>query len=92
MDIQFVLDTFAKAFPDVHKLSSEVSRDWYADRPPGPHIVFNESIGLPILDPMLEGSGTSDEMEAFFECVEAILQDADIDLENLINVEVQERL
>jgi hypothetical protein len=92
MDIQFVLDTFAKAFPDVHKLSSEVSRDWYADRPPGPHIVFNESIGLPILDPMLEGSGTSDEMEAFFECVEAILQDADIDLENLINVEVLERL
>jgi hypothetical protein len=92
MDIQFILDTFAGAFPDVHKRSLEVSRDWYLDEPPGPYLVFNESIALPILDPMLEGSGTSDEMKAFFDCVEAVLQDADIDLENLIKVEVLERL
>jgi hypothetical protein len=92
MDIQFILDTFAGAFPDVHKRSLEVSRDWYLDEPPGPYLVFNESIALPILDPMLEGSGTSDEMEAFFDCVEVVLRDADIDLENLIKVEVLERL
>ena len=92
MDIQFVLDTFAGAFPDVHKRSLEVSRDWYLDEPPGPYLVFNESIALPILDPMLEGSGTSDEMKAFFDCVEVVLRDADIDLENLIKVEVLERL
>ena len=92
MDIQFILDTFAGAFPEVHKRSLEVSREWYLDEPPGPYIVFNESVALPILDPMLEGSGTSDEMKAFFDCVEAVLQDADIDLENLIKVEVLERL
>jgi hypothetical protein len=92
MDIQFVLDTFARAFPDVHELSSEVSREWYADRPPGPHLVFNEAIALPILDPLLDGSGTSDELQAFFDCVEVVLRDADIDLENLIKVEVLERL
>jgi hypothetical protein len=92
MEIQFVLDTFAKVFPDVHELSLEASREWYAERPPGPHLVFNESIALPILDPMLEGSGTSDEMQAFFDCVEALLRDADVALENLIKVEVLERL
>jgi len=92
MDIQFILDTFAGAFPEVHKRSLEVSREWYLDEPPGPYIVFNESVALPILDPMLEGSGTSDEMQAFFDCVEVVLRDADIDLENLVKVEVLERL
>jgi len=92
MDIQLILDTFAAVFPDVHKCSLEVSHEWYLDEPPGPYLVFNESIALPILEPMLRGSGTSDEMEAFFECVEVILRDADIDLENLVKVEVLERL
>jgi hypothetical protein len=92
MDIQFILDTFAGAFPDVHKRSLEVSRDWYLDEPPGPYLVFNESIALPILEPMLEGSGASHEMQTFFDCVEVVLRDADIDLENLIKVEVLERL
>src|SRR5271154_6568311 len=92
MEIQFILDTFAGAFPDVHKRSLEASRDWYLDEPPGPYLVFNESIALPILEPMLEGSGTSDELQAFFDCVEVVLRDADIDLENLIKVEVLERL
>jgi hypothetical protein len=92
MDIQIVLDTFAEVFPDVHKRSLEATREWYLDDPPGPYLVFNESIALPILEPMLKGSGTSDEMEAFFDCVEVVLRDADIDLENLIKVEVLERL
>jgi hypothetical protein len=92
MDIQIVLDTFAEVFPDVHKYSLEVGNDWYLDEPPGPYLVFNQSIALPILEPILQGSGTSDEMEAFFDCVEAILQDADIDLENLVKVEILERL
>jgi hypothetical protein len=92
MDFTFVLDTFAAAFPDVHKRSLEVSDEWYLDEPPGPYLVFNQSIALPILEPILRGSGTSDEMEAFFECVEAILQDADLERENLVKVEVLERL
>ena len=92
MDIQFVLDTFAEVFPDVQKRSLELTREWYADKPPGPYLVFNESIALPILDPMLEGSGTSDEIDAVFDCVEVVLRDADRDLENLVKVEVLERL
>jgi hypothetical protein len=92
MEIQFILDTFAGAFPDVHEHSLEAHRDWYLDEPPGPYLVFNESIALPILEPLLEGSGTSDELQAFFDCVEVVLRDADIDLENLIKVEVLERL
>jgi hypothetical protein len=92
MDIQFVLDTFAGVFPDVHKRSLQVNDEWYLDEPPGPYLVFNQSIALPILEPILEGSGTSDEMKTFFDCVEMVLRDADIDLENLVKVEVLERL
>jgi hypothetical protein len=92
MDFKFVLDTFAGPFPDVHKRSLEASDDWYLDEPPGPYLVFNQSIALPILEPILDGSGTSEEMEAFFDCVEVVLRDADIDLENLVKVEVLERL
>jgi hypothetical protein len=92
MDIQFVLDTFAEAFPDVREHSLEVTREWYGDKPPGPYLFFDGAIASPILEPMLEGSGTSNEIEAFFDCVEVLLRNADLDLENLVKVEVLERL
>ena len=92
MDINVVVDTFGEVFPDVHEFFADLSRDWYADEPPGPYTVFSESIAFPIFVPMLEGSESPAELRKFFGCVEVLLSDSDRDLENLVKVEVLERL
>jgi hypothetical protein len=93
VDFEVVLATYATTFPGVRDRVVAFMAEWYDPHPPGTYVLFNEAIGRPILEPLLESNEVNEEaLRSFFEETEALLAGGDSEITNLVKLEVLGRL
>lgn len=84
---------FASRFPSIPERLEALRNDWQGDTEPGPYTQFNQAVGIPILESLLDAKRPDrGQLRTFFDCVEDLFARGDPDIETLLKVEVVERL